>query len=88
MVVKTNIDHQVTAAFVTESETTEAISEALVIIREWNPDVYPKYMMTAATCYLVPGSGTWKTYLKKEAVTTTCLAVPLMSTLSTISKIR
>ena len=46
LVVKTNIDYQVVGVFVTESETCAAISEALSVIRDWNPDFKPRYMMT------------------------------------------
>ena len=46
LVVKTNVDYQVVAVFVTESETVDAITEALSIIKDWNPNWQPKYMMT------------------------------------------
>ena len=46
LVVKTNVDYQVVAVIVCESETTEAITEALSVIREWNPDFHPKFAMT------------------------------------------
>ena len=46
VVVKTNIDYQVVAAFVVESETERAISEALQVIQEWNPDFQPRVFMT------------------------------------------
>ena len=36
LVVKTNVDYQIVATFVTESETLEAITEALGIIKSWN----------------------------------------------------
>ncbi|XP_066935327.1 uncharacterized protein [Clytia hemisphaerica] len=35
--VKTNVDYQVVASFVTQDETTAAITEALSIIKSWNP---------------------------------------------------
>ncbi len=43
LVVKTNVDYQVVAAFVTENEDTESIDEALRIIKTWNPGFKPKY---------------------------------------------
>ena len=46
LVVKTNIDYQVVATFVTESETAKGIAEALDIIKGWNPDWKPTVMMT------------------------------------------
>ena len=45
-VVKTNVGYQVVATFVTESETFEAITEALGIIKSWNEDLQPLYCMT------------------------------------------
>ena len=45
LVVKTNVDYQI-VAFVTESESIESITEALEIIKEWNPDYQPRYFMT------------------------------------------
>ena len=46
MVVKTNIDYQIVAVFVTENETEDSIQEALSIIKSWNKDVLPIYWMT------------------------------------------
>ena len=45
MVVKTNIDYQIVAVFVTENETEDSIQEALSIIKSWNKDS-PIYGMT------------------------------------------
>ncbi len=45
LVVKTNIEYKVVAAFVTQSETTEAIKEALSVIMKWNPIWKPKHFM-------------------------------------------
>ncbi|PFX22793.1 hypothetical protein AWC38_SpisGene12689 [Stylophora pistillata] len=42
---KTNIEYKVVASFVTQSETTDAIKEALSIIMKWNPDWAPKHFM-------------------------------------------
>ena len=46
MVVKTNIDYQIVAAFVTENETEDSIQERLSIIKSWNKDFSPIYGMT------------------------------------------
>ncbi|XP_047124564.1 uncharacterized protein LOC100210608 isoform X2 [Hydra vulgaris] len=46
LVVKTNIDYQVVAIFVCENETTDAITEALMCIKEWNSKFQPKYFLT------------------------------------------
>ena len=46
LVVKTNVDYQIVATFVTESATFEAITEALGIIKSWNEDLQPLYCMT------------------------------------------
>eukprot|EP00794_Sanderia_malayensis_P002332 gene2332-2685_t len=46
MVVKTNIDYQIAATFVCESESTESIEEALNILKQWNPEFRPKNFMT------------------------------------------
>ena len=44
--VKTNVDYQPVAIFVTENETRATITEALSIIKEWNPDFKPTFFMT------------------------------------------
>ena len=41
-----NVDYQIEATFVNESETHEAITEALGIIKSWNEDLQPLYCMT------------------------------------------
>ncbi|XP_065645230.1 uncharacterized protein LOC136075723 [Hydra vulgaris] len=46
LVVKTNIDYQIVAIFVCEHETTKAITEALMCIKEWNPLFQPKFFCT------------------------------------------
>ena len=46
LTVKTNVDYQIIATFVIESETTEAIKEALGVIASWNPSFKPRYCMT------------------------------------------
>ena len=46
MVVKTNVDYQIVVSFVIENEIYEAISEAVAVIKSWNPEFNPKYGMT------------------------------------------
>ena len=46
LVVKTNPDYQIVATFVCESESTESIEEALMIVKKWNPQFNPKNFMT------------------------------------------
>lgn len=46
IVVKTNVDHQVVAAFIPEDESTDSIKEAIKILKENNTDWAPKYFMT------------------------------------------
>lgn len=41
--VKTNVDYQIVASFVIQDETTESITEALGVLREWNPGWSPGY---------------------------------------------
>lgn len=45
LVVKTNVEYKVVASFVTQSETTDAIKEALSVVMGWNPDWAPKHFM-------------------------------------------
>ena len=45
LVVKTNVDYQVAATFVTESESTESTAEVLQVINQWNPTYKPRYFM-------------------------------------------
>ena len=45
LVVKTNMEYKVVASFVTQSETTDAIKEALSVIMKWNPEWAPKHFM-------------------------------------------
>ena len=44
--VKTNIDYQIAATFVTENEKEESIVEALEFIKSWNPELNPRCGMT------------------------------------------
>ena len=46
LVVKTNVDYQIAAVFVTETESRVAVEEALQYIRDWNPEWRPKTFMT------------------------------------------
>ncbi len=43
--VKTNVNYIVVASFVMQTEDTRSISEALTIIRDWNPDWQPSNWM-------------------------------------------
>ena len=45
LVVKTNVDYQVVGSFVIQSETTDAIYEALSVLKSWNPRWNPSYFM-------------------------------------------
>ena len=45
VVVKTNINYQVVASFLLQDETTAAITEALSVIKTWNPIWKPKCFM-------------------------------------------
>ncbi|XP_065680304.1 uncharacterized protein LOC124806293 [Hydra vulgaris] len=46
LVVKTNVDFQIVATFVSENETFESIKKALNVIKYWNIDLKPLYCMT------------------------------------------
>ena len=46
MVVKTNVDYQIVRSFVAENKTQEAITEALEVIKSWNPQCSAKFGMT------------------------------------------
>ena len=46
MIIKTNVDCQIGVSFVIENETYEAISEAVAVIKSWNPEFDPKCGMT------------------------------------------
>ena len=45
LVVQTNVNFQIAAIIVIDDETSELVTKALGIIKEWNPDVSPKYAM-------------------------------------------
>ena len=45
LVVKTNVDYQVVGSFAVQDETTVAISEAVSILKKWNPLWKPKLFM-------------------------------------------
>jgi hypothetical protein len=44
--VKTNVDYKVVGSFVIQYETTEAITEALKKLKDWNSSWNPPYFMT------------------------------------------
>lgn len=44
--VKTNVDHAIVGLFIVQDETTQSITEALFIIKQWNPQWKPSYFMT------------------------------------------
>lgn len=44
--VKTNVDHAIVGSFIVQDETTQSITEALTIIKQWNPQWKPSYFMT------------------------------------------
>lgn len=46
LTVPTNLDYQIVATFVIENESTESITEALNVIKSWNPTLKPLYCMT------------------------------------------
>lgn len=46
--VKTNVDYQIVASFVTENESTESIAEALGVVSDWNPGWCPKCQFRTA----------------------------------------
>jgi hypothetical protein len=43
--VPTNVNYINVATFVTETEDSSSLIEALQVIKEWNPDWSPKYFM-------------------------------------------
>ena len=43
--VWTNVGYCAVAEFVTQSKTTEAISEVLNILKEWNPNWNPPFVL-------------------------------------------
>lgn len=45
LVVKTNVDYQIVGSFVIQSETADAIHEALSVLKSWNPKWNPSYFM-------------------------------------------
>ena len=44
--VKTNVGYSIVADFIIQEETIEQISEALQVLKSWNPDWKPPYFMT------------------------------------------
>ena len=45
LVVRTNMEYCAVAEFVTETESADAISEAISILKAWNPDWNPLFVM-------------------------------------------
>ena len=45
LAVKTNVDYQVVGSFAVQDETTVVISEAVSILKKWNPLWKPKLFM-------------------------------------------
>ncbi|KAG8176734.1 hypothetical protein JTE90_003365 [Oedothorax gibbosus] len=43
--IKTNVGYQPVAVIITQYETKEAILEALIVVKEWNPEIVPKFGM-------------------------------------------
>lgn len=44
--VRTNVGYSVVAEFITQSETAENITEALQVLKQWNPEWCPRYFMS------------------------------------------
>ena len=44
--VRTNVGYSVAAQFITQSECTEQITEALNILKEWNPNWKPPFFLS------------------------------------------
>ena len=44
--VKTNVDYIIAASFIVQDETTKSITEALSVIKQWNPQWKPRHFMT------------------------------------------
>lgn len=44
-VVRTNVDYQIVGSFVVQSETADAIFEALMVLKSWNPKWKPSCFM-------------------------------------------
>ena len=70
--VKTNVDYQIVASFVTHDETTESITEALGVLRQWNPgwrtgnQCYREYLKSCdsftVSCFQISFNGKEKLY--------------------------
>ena len=45
LALKTNVDYQVVGSFAIQDETTEAITEALGVLKSWNPSWKPRMFM-------------------------------------------
>ena len=45
LLVRTNVNYQTVAVFAVQNETVQAVAGALFAIKNWSPDVSPKYAM-------------------------------------------
>jgi len=45
LLVRTNVSYQIVAVFAVQHETVQAVARALFVIKNWSPDVSPKYAM-------------------------------------------
>ena len=45
LVVETNVNFQVVAIIILEDQSSELLTQALGIVKSWNPDIIPKYGM-------------------------------------------
>ena len=45
VVIKTNVDYQIVASFVIQSETSDSIHEAMAVVQSWNSEWKPAYFM-------------------------------------------
>lgn len=46
LVVRTNVGYKPVVEFICETETTRSITEALELLKRWNPEWRPRYFMT------------------------------------------
>lgn len=71
--VKTNVDYQIVASFVTHDETTESITEALGVLRQWNPGWSAGYLFHRS---LRTGNQCYREYLKScDSFTVSCFQI-------------
>ena len=71
--VKTNVDYQIVVSFVTHDETTESITEALGVLRQWNPGWSAGYLFHRS---LRTGNQCYREYLKScDSFTVSCFQI-------------